>query len=952
MPELIDQLARQRFAEEIDRPFSVIAPAGVGKTYAIVERVEQMLSTGMGPIALVTYTKKAAAEMQSRLEGKFSAKRKLLPRERIFIGTIHSLCVELMQENGGDWGLPPKVEVATNVETLWRRFCEDIPNPLAELPLALQERCWRYFERFECDILLKVEPVAPAVREFELPPVLNFDILNKAQVKGASKKTIERLQRWACEFLEIVKGGDFIMPALPEPPKEESPARSFYDEAFGAFERWRSREGMRFVRYLAAKFYNWRKGRGVYLYEDLIRVVSAEVTQSRCGREVAGRFYVILDEAQDASPEQLELLKKLARRDKKGLQLTMVGDPQQSIYGERASLSHYLATHRKMLASEGAGELTFEVTFRCAQSVVAWVNTLGGQTLLKPSDTQAKFVPLRAKPDAALGEVCRWNLPAEKIAEGATAEERDWSFARAFAREFEKLKLPRQQAHLVAILASRRDWLFKLAATLQDQGYIVQVHADSPLPVPAQQLLRAIVHLMAYPFDSFELIGLLREITALDDRVLAGFAKKSPEALSLVGTKHEEIGRVEEIIGTWRVAYERGQTKPLDKALIGILADIGMEKIIEALSQVYGESFRREWRAGLTRVLGAAGAGNSAREILQTLENSREEMPVEPGALQLMTMHKAKGLEWPVVILPYLNRGNEAHKFTYPTVDPDNADALAWKLPRREIAYRENFERLLYVAMTRAKRKLVLVDDTEFFKPDVTSAAGILGLLKEGSAREKFELLPELNRLEVEGPPAAEVLPEPGFVAVRKTLTVLSPSGLVAHKSEDLSAEERVEKFLMGGVDYGEAWHLLMNVGEGDVFNSQGRKLEDILEERLARVPRKFLARAIEELERLHKSELGKMLNDSRNVIRTEIPFFARMDDFVLDGRVDLLLERPEGCLIVDWKTDQMAVAELWATYAPQMEAYRKAFEKLIGTRLETAIYSTCHGKVIGPKQT
>ena len=68
MGELIDQRARERFVTEVDQPFSVIAPAGVGKTHAIIDRVFRALTDTKDPLALVTYTKKAAEEMRGRLE--------------------------------------------------------------------------------------------------------------------------------------------------------------------------------------------------------------------------------------------------------------------------------------------------------------------------------------------------------------------------------------------------------------------------------------------------------------------------------------------------------------------------------------------------------------------------------------------------------------------------------------------------------------------------------------------------------------------------------------------------------------------------------------------------------------------------------------------------------------------------------------------------------------------
>ena len=104
-----DQLARTRFATELDRNFSVIASAGSGKTTAITQRVLEIAHSAnaaevLPSLVVVTFTNRAADEMQQRARQTLLQKR--LPENvqaafnRAFFGTIHSFCLKLLTDFG------------------------------------------------------------------------------------------------------------------------------------------------------------------------------------------------------------------------------------------------------------------------------------------------------------------------------------------------------------------------------------------------------------------------------------------------------------------------------------------------------------------------------------------------------------------------------------------------------------------------------------------------------------------------------------------------------------------------------------------------------------------------------------------------------------------------------------------------------------------------------------
>ena len=115
-----DQLARDRFATELDRNFSVVASAGSGKTTAITQRILSIARSSnateiLPRLVVVTFTNRAADEMQQRT-------RQLLLEEnleeeiqiafnRAFFGTIHSFCMKLLTDYGHYLGLPDAARV-------------------------------------------------------------------------------------------------------------------------------------------------------------------------------------------------------------------------------------------------------------------------------------------------------------------------------------------------------------------------------------------------------------------------------------------------------------------------------------------------------------------------------------------------------------------------------------------------------------------------------------------------------------------------------------------------------------------------------------------------------------------------------------------------------------------------------------------------------------------------
>src|SRR5437773_4150152 len=200
----VDQRARDRFALELSRNFSVIASAGSGKTRSITDRIVQIAKSAraldlLPKLVVVTYTNRAADEMQQRTREQILKAN--LPLEvieafnRAFFGTIHSFCVKLLAAHGHHLGLPSSLELITDDEELWNQFVQQqivvgrtlTPENRRVLLRHIQGRQLMELARHHELDLASIEPDTPC-------PDTSFDEVYKAVARGNTLRTIPRAQ--------------------------------------------------------------------------------------------------------------------------------------------------------------------------------------------------------------------------------------------------------------------------------------------------------------------------------------------------------------------------------------------------------------------------------------------------------------------------------------------------------------------------------------------------------------------------------------------------------------------------------------------------------------------------------------------------------------------------------------------------------------------------------------
>lgn len=479
------------------------------------------------------------------------------------------------------------------------------------------------------------------------------------------------------------------------------------------------------------------------------------------GPEVRGYFKrrfdaLFVDEFQDTDPLQAEMLFYLGESPdahaagwrEPGFRLAegklcVVGDPKQSIYRfRRADIAVYQEAAGRIAA---AGERrTLSDNHRSGPALLAWVNELfaGAMNRGEPGErpTQAVYVPLRAAdrnrnlPGAVRFVECADEPePGKEDGSRKAGEIRDiearmtarWIADHAVERGREKPGRSFARGDLLVLF--RKKVSLRLAAEYLDElGVPYEIHAegdffDRPEIVDAMNLLRA----LANPADEVSLAAtLLGPFCALTDARLREW-KAGGNRLAIpseaTGAAHPVADALESLRILREASRRLSAAETLERALAG-----------RGLYASYDATFRGRGRvANLVRLIEwlKRFAGKSLAETVRLVSDAagRE---IEPpavslrsgtvDAVRLMTVHKAKGLEAPVVYLADGNAAEPPENLVYPGVlRGTEGAAIVCKLgsgkayataeseaAKEEDALRSEEEemRLRYVAATRAKQ--------------------------------------------------------------------------------------------------------------------------------------------------------------------------------------------------------------------------------------------------------
>jgi ATP-dependent helicase/nuclease subunit A len=1018
-----DQAARDRFAHQWDQNLAIVANAGSGKTTAISRRLAAMAATEEGGrllehTAVVTFTKKAAAQIGRRARavavdqagrGGTAAGPLLARLDRAFFGTIHSFCIRLARQHGSEVGIHLNPTVVEEDDTAyWEAFIESDPMEFSSLAPAQVEAFLRHAELksiFELaqDVTVQQARRLAALEVAPQPPPLSQALLDAfctaTTSKGRQTEKLKANQEKAARWAQLYRDDTGPLP-IPGPDGTAAAAVAFYREFFGPLRSWLACAGGVLAAELAQRYRDWRLDRGIQTYADQVDTALAVLGNPVMLDRIRGEGWrVILDEAQDTDESQFEVLVEItrppgaARGDWPGSgqaprpgHLCLVGDAQQGIYANRANVRNFQRHVEAVAGSAGGARLTLDVTFRAPRSVVDLLNGTLPQAFGGDHDysyglgeggrgafLQVPYERLVAGPSNAQGGA--WVLPLAGYGTGSVGA-RFAAEARGLARHLAEHGPQGVGASSwgdICILAPRTKWLPIVRAEFEAAHLktALQLRRNRSGDNPAYAWVCGLLAVVCDPTNTFEWAGVLREVFAVSDasiaralRAKAGFAWDEPddhearvaEAMRVVG---RFISRVDdEGQGLWRFAED-------------LVRECGLGWKARAADPEGGVEEELARLLSMARELGAKGAG--PRDWLDALLSGLERMRAlgrpAADAINLVTCHSAKGLEWPVVIPVGMWRfikyregtglrlvgemgGEQRIVFSTQDMGDDTREA------RRREWQRESV-RLLYVTLTRPQRALV-VPWPEGATPEPNSLVAFWGIDPmtlppvPASAPEPVPEPAADAAARAEGrPPTGAALP-PLPDRVLPHLLAEAPDPVRGRRHEASSEDIGAAKEGIDPLDYGTWWHETVEgipwaddpVAIGAYVQGCLRRAEDL----------GFGERGRQEWHRFTGSEAWARIREPRWTQLAEVGIFAPLGPGRwIDGVIDLVLHDPAGreAWIIDWKTnrrragepDEAFLARLRDEYAPQLKAYGSSVGILFkDCAVRLWVYSTAAG--------
>jgi ATP-dependent exoDNAse (exonuclease V) beta subunit len=479
--------------------------------------------------------------------------------------------------------------------------------------------------------------------------------------------------------------------------------------------------------------------------------------------------HLLVDEFQDTSQSQVELLVRLTAgwTPNDGRSLFCVGDPMQSIYRFReADVGRFIRAQRYGIGDLPLEPLQLGVNFRSQAGLVAWVSATFPGIFPARDDMSlgaVRFSPSVAWQPALEGAPVRCiAVPARDFHAEANAVLGIIQDLRAAGDTGRIAVLVRSRRHLAAIYPALRH------AGIPCRAIEIEPLAESPAIRDLEALTRAVCHradrtawlaVLRAPWCGLELHDLLQLAGTEHDDIWQRLL--DPDVLGAIPGRAR--ARVERLVAALQQAMAARGRAPLGRLVHGAWLALGGAATLQRDSELSDAECFFEF-------LDHAAPGGDLDDPLRLEERLADQYAapdtVAPDAVELLTIHKAKGLEFDHVILPGLDRstgGGEKRLLRWleqtraggPELvlaplealgeEPDRLHRALQALDARRD--RLELDRLLYVATTRPRRRLFLVagirpDDPENGKEFVPRGDSLLGRLWPATAEAFRAALP------------------------------------------------------------------------------------------------------------------------------------------------------------------------------------------------------------------
>jgi ATP-dependent helicase/nuclease subunit A len=1013
------------------RDTMIRAGAGAGKTTELVRRVISIalmhrLATGEWPrLVVTTFTRKATQELRERLmQGGLLLNRPdvaelmqakvagldlkglttyLQSSQSLHISTIHGILSVFLKRYGSQLELPPDFQLVSERQShrLFRQtlrqllthdeaFADDFQVLREDIDMATLEASVHQFAatklekgagvtRLSVEAILKeagarqkqlqknVQAILPSLQSLELT-----DTWQKREAALGDFLISDRPWPQRLQALAAAKGGALKGKAIPETVIQAvtdvfTEAKALADPFFDPDHLKKLDDlSMRFERIAllwSQKFEEQKVQTAVLTMEDLELVSLRLIAESK---ESARKFslewdYWLIDEYQDTSPRQVQLIEALTH----GQKMFLVGDPQQSIYLFRGARSEVFFNAEARMRAQGGHLIEQMTNYRTAPPVLEFMNELflSASTQLTKMSVGKKPSPLDFAP------VTLWQVSQDNKKERVQVE--------AVAQRILELKALGVPLESICVIARKRSDLALIAARASELGIPCQMHAAGEF-YQRQEVRDALVVLkfLLNPDDNVNLVKLLRSpwLSMTDQELLQICALRARSYWSVLLSKKADtiFSETADLLAGFLAAL---QTEGVARTWRRFLMERGFFDYAVKIDP----SGRREanlWKLVQSLLIQERDPGFQYLEFVEQSDpisidesSDGDASPViEPKRVQLMTVHGSKGLQFPHVLVPYLDEIAAKRKNPFFGFNPD---AGIWSLCLKDPESHEKIvppiigeqveahksreleeaDRVLYVALTRAQESLHLfwksveknkwVQKLDLFSQDSEDESyGIEGANWTGLFRKDRPAPTALDKsfqsdFEVRGPWSSPVTQKARgqVISVTQVLSMGEPYEAPANLA--LAAASSARK----------TWERVRRSVRGtDVHRLLESLKYDPSQKRAT--PEYQVA-----LDFLHTGK-GQFLLDVIRSGEVEWGFAAQLSGFLIQGQIDLWgRDAQQRLWVVDYKTGSPDKVD---SALAQLEIYAWALRHIgkipIDEPIELAAVFPFHGEVVTKK--
>ena len=927
----------------IDKDVTLMAGAGTGKTRVLTSRFINIVKNNHDPkkILAITFTKKAAEEMMGRISKELVDENMDFEEKDLNIMTIHSFALEIVKNYSYLIGINPNFTILDD-----GKVGEMLENAVK---VSLNNITSKEFQRYLIDFKTNPFEERKVFRDLYLDfrnKDLDFsDILNKSLNFNKSSKNSKELFLLLDDFRKVSgnkfkKFYDDNIDEIKNTERLDLEALNSIEENLGSASKYEDK-----IENIVDLIHDLKKNleiknKGYYQviieilkeidknyskekrelkaldYDDIISYTHLILSDDKFNKSLKERYsYILVDEYQDTNEIQNEIINTFVDSN-----LFIVGDPKQSIYAFRGTdLKSYFNFSNK-IKNRGIS-LVMNKNYRSDGKIINFINSTFENLIESYEEMDFDF--------ESGGDVYKYD--AEDNNEIA-------DLVLDLLKKFEEKEvaiLSRSNAQIdeISRILSLRNISFNKGERSLEEIEVLKVTKNILSTIYSPEDFLNTLALFNSPILNFNFKDLVKILNLGLDNVSALLDLKCDDA------------NINKFIKFLNKLKEESKLLLFDEMIEEIMNYFYDLKTLKKIDWEYLYKFKERARDYLED---KDKDYRSFEKYILTLSFD----DLEEG-INLLTIHKSKGLEFDAVIISHMDRGKKLGQNKKIIVDRELG--LALKSDFSDYRYRtineklravdrEEEKRVLYVAMTRAKKELILFGNYKKYKSD-----SYFDLLDKKIKIKEYELSDEIEK-EISVKSYSELDLDYNFEnRIREYYTVtdflnFKRSPIYFYKKYFLGIDEYTlgqgKIQVMDPKRLGSIVHLFAQIHSNKDAN------KDNIDEFLKEIFEYYEEEINEDKLNISRElSLNYLEMEEKNIIDKELLFYYDLDGFLVKGFIDQVIKIDGDYYIVDLKTSDMDIDYIKSSYENQLILYSAIYEKLYKVKVKSAYIFDLRGK-------